>query len=336
MPRLPSAAGRNAFRLAVLVSVWCLGMPALAVHAAEKAPAAKLNAAPPAVVKSDAQANTTDPAAPTAIPPLARGADPVVASVEGHPIYLSDLGRATRALPSNLRSLPFDTLYPVLLDRMVDHELLVMLARRRGLEDNPAVRKEIEAATERVLEGALLSQEAAPKVTERAIKARYDRLYANRSATEEVRARHILVTSEAEANSIIAKLRKGADFATLANELSKDPDASKGGDLGYFRREQVWPGFADVAFALQPSQVADKPIHNEFGWHVIEVDEKRLVAAPSYSDLHDQLRDEMMQDAVKAMVAEARGQMTVHKWNLDGSEMDAAAKPGTSLVRSAK
>ncbi len=58
--------------------------------------------------------------------------DPVVGSVEGHLIYLRDLGEASKTLPENLRGLPFDTLYPVLLDRMIDHEALVIMSRRKG------------------------------------------------------------------------------------------------------------------------------------------------------------------------------------------------------------
>jgi peptidyl-prolyl cis-trans isomerase C len=259
--------------------------------------------------------------------PIQGVTDPVVGSVEGHLIYLSELGRAAQTLPETLRNMPFETLYPVLLDRMIDHESLVMLARRKGLEDNPAVKRDIQAAVERVLEGALLSQEATPKVTEQAIQARYNRQYANRPATEEVRARHILVPTEAEARKVIEDLQKGADFATLAKLVSKDPDAQKGGDLGFFRREQVWPGFADLAFSLQPGQVSPAPIKNEFGWHVIKVEERRLVAPPSYSDIHEALRQELMGLAVQQIIDTARASMVIHKFNLDGSEI----LPGPSL-----
>src|SRR3954453_6400023 len=110
----------------------------------------------------------------TAKPPQ-KPADPVVAIVEGRPITLSQLGRATQALPENLRSLPFETLYPVLLDRIIDHEALVMMARRNGLEGRTDVQQDIQAATGRILEGAWLAQSATPKVTEEAIRARYNR-----------------------------------------------------------------------------------------------------------------------------------------------------------------
>lgn len=258
--------------------------------------------------------------------PAKAPADPLIALVEGHPIYLSHLGRAAQALPENLRGLPFDTLYPVLLDRLVDHEALVTMARREGLENRPDVQQEIQAATDRILEGAYLSQEANPKVTEAAIQARYNRQFANRPAAEEVRARHILVTSEGEARKVLDDLRKGADFATVARVLSKDPDGASGGDLGFFRREQVWPSFGDVAFSLQPGQVAPDPVKNEFGWHIIKVEEKRLVAPPSYSEVHDQLQQELLAAAVAQAVDRARGQLSIRRFNIDGSTLDTGPK----------
>jgi peptidyl-prolyl cis-trans isomerase C len=266
------------------------------------------------------------PVNPEASPPVQGPAEPLIALIEGHPVFLSQLGRATMALPDNLRALPFDTLYPVLLDRIVDHESLVMMAKRTGLEVRPDVRQEIQAATDRILEGAYLDRTAAPSVTEEAILARYNRTFAKLPATEEVRARHILVTTEAEARKVLEDLRNGADFATVARVISKDPDGSRGGDLGFFRREQVWPNFADAAFSLQPGQVAPKPVRNEFGWHVIKVEEKRLVAPPSYSDIHDQLREELLAAAVQQAVERARAQLSIHRYNLDGSELDTGPK----------
>ena len=150
--------------------------------------------------------------------------DPVVGVVEGHMIYLSDVGRAVPLLPENLRGLPFDTLFPVVLDRIIDHQALVAVARRRHLDDDPAVKRDIEAATNRILEGALLARDAAPNTTEDKIQARYTKQYVGKPATEETHARHILVSTEEEAKQLIAELNKGADFATLAKQSSKDPD----------------------------------------------------------------------------------------------------------------
>ena len=314
-------------------------LPALAVAAFVLAAAgpAPQGTQPPAPPPS-----ATPPNSAADQPPLGAGVpqsapagtpDHVVASVEGHPIYLSELGKAEQALPANMRNVPLASLYPVLLDLMVDHEALAMLARRRGLENDPAVRQQIQEATDRALEGVLLGRDAAPKVTEAAIKARYDQEYGNQPEIPEVRARHILVGSEAEATRLIAELKKGADFAALAKQYSKDPDGQKGGDLGFFSRAQVLPGFADVAFALQPGQVSDKPVHNEFGWHVVQMEERRTVPAPSYAEMHDALQKQLMQEAVRLEVALARSQLTIHEWNLDGSPIDTVVRPAKAAAK---
>lgn len=251
------------------------------------------------------------------------GTDPVIGSVDGKLIYLSDLTRAADTLPEQVRNLPFASIMPVLLDRLVDHAALTMSARRAGLDKRPDIQREMQAAEDRVLERAWLARVTAGKVTDAAIQARFDQEYANRPATDEVRARHILVGSEAEAKSVLAELKGGADFATVARVVSKDPDAKQGGDLGFFRRDQVWPGFADVAFSLQPGQISPVPIHNEFGWHIVKVEERRLVAPPTLSETREKIRQELTTEAVRDAIADARSRLIIHRFNLDGSEMDA-------------
>jgi peptidyl-prolyl cis-trans isomerase C len=262
--------------------------------------------------------------------------DPLVANVDGHPIYLSDLGEAVKSLPEALRKMPFEVIYPTLLDRMVDHEALVLMARREKLDDDPKVKREVEAATARILEGALLERTAMPQVTEAAIRTRYTQEFANQPSVEEVHARHILVGSEAEAKTLIRELDKGADFASLAKRFSKDPDGARGGDVGFFRRDQVWPAFADLAFSLKPGEIGQTPIFNEFGWHVVQVLERRTVTAPTFAEAHDAIRTQLLQAAVQRVVAKAREGLVVHKFNLNGAAMsnaEAAAAVGDTLPR---
>ena len=73
---------------------------------------------------------------------------------------------------------------------------------------------------------------------------------------------------------------------------------------------------------LTSYQVAPKPIHNEFGWHVIKVEERRLVAPPTYSEIHDQLQQQLLAGVVQNTIADARKSLTIHSFNLDGSEID--------------
>lgn len=286
----------------------------------------------------DQDAQPADPLDPTSAPPVnpfpgmrppdtkiamavGPAADPLVANVEGHPIYLSELGDAVQSLPESLRKMPFEVIYPLLLDRMVDHEALVLMARRKQLDDDPVVRRQIDAATARILEGALLEREAVPQVTEAAIRARYDRDYGDKPSVEQVHARHILVGTEAEAKRLIAELDKGADFATLARRFSKDPDGVRGGDLGFFRRDQVWPAFAALAFSLKAGEIGQTPISNEFGWHVVQTLEHRLVPPPTFDEVREAISKQLLQEAVQRVVAEAREGLRVRKYNMNGTPM---------------
>ena len=306
------------FGLQVLVALACLTASGAAYAQARPKPAD----AKPAESKP---AEVTKPSESAMRPGemLKSPSNPVVGIVEGHMIYLSDVGRAVPELPENLRGLPFDTLFPVVLDKIIDHQALVAIARRDHLDDDPGVRRDIDAATDRILESALLAREALPSASEDKIQTRYNQTYLGKPATEETRARHILVSTEDEAKALIAQLNKGADFATLAKEHSKDPDRENGGDLGFFRRDQVWPDFADLAFSLQPGQISQTPIHNEFGWHVVKVEERRIVAPPAYSDVHDAIKQQLLREAVQRTIDEARGQLTIRKFNVDGSPLGA-------------
>jgi peptidyl-prolyl cis-trans isomerase C len=242
-----------------------------------------------------AQGTAATPAPPPAHPAAAPAApapdavttppkgDPVVARVGGEEIHLSDMSEAVQSLPDEVRSMPPQVLYPMLLDQMIDRKTLVIAARKQGLDKDPAVQRAIARATDQALQNALLSRDLGPSVTDAAIKARYEATVAKKSGEEEVHARHILVADEAAAKKIIEQLNHGGDFVELAKKNSTDPAAQQGGDLGFFKKSDMVPEFANAAFALQPGQITQAPVHTQFGWHIIKVEEKRTAPAPPSS-----------------------------------------------------
>ena len=277
----------------------------------------------------------TAPAAPTQAAPAtaapanaaAPAADVVVAKVGDQEIHLSDLSEAAQSLPDEVRSMPPQVLYPMLLDQMVDREALVIQAKKDGVAQQPAVQRAIARATDQVLQNAVLSREIGPTVTDAALHAKYDAEIANKPGEEEVHARHILVETEDQAKKIIDQLNHGADFATLAKANSKDPAAQNGGDLGFFKKGDMVPEFADVAFALKPGQISQTPVKTQFGWHVIKVDETRTAPPPTFDQAKDELRQQIIQAGVRKVLDQARKGLTVVKFNMDGTPMTAAA-PG--------
>ncbi len=245
--------------------------------------------------------------------------DPVVAIVNGSEIHLSDVQEAASTLPEEYRKLPPQMLFPMLIEQMIDRKAVVLLARKEGLEKDPAVVKQIARAEDGVLQNALLGRDVGPQVAEAKVKERYDATIAKQPGEEEVHARHILVEKEDDAKQIIVALQGGADFATLAKEHSTDPGAANGGDLGWFKKADMVPEFSAVAFTLEPGKYTTTPVHTQFGWHIIMVMEKRVAPPPAYEQARDQVRQEMIQEAVKKVVAQARTGLTIQKFNPDGS-----------------
>src|SRR3954454_5707537 len=197
--------------------------------------------------------------------------DPVLATVNGQPIRLSDVKDAAATLPPQARAMPPQQLYPLLVEQLIDARALLIQAQRIGLDKDPEVQKVVQMAQDHALETALLNKVVRPQITEEAVKARFEQENAGKTGEPEVHARHILVPDEATAKKIIADLKKGGDFAALSKQYSKDTAAvEQGGDLGYFKATDMVPEFSAAAFALKDKEVTPIPVHTQFGWHVVQ------------------------------------------------------------------
>lgn len=111
----------------------------------------------------------------------------------------------------------------------------------------------------------------------------------------ELNARHILVADEKTAKEVIAKIKGGASFADVAKEYSTDTgSAEKGGELGWFSVGAMVDEFNDAAYAL-PLKTLSEPVQSSFGFHVIEVTEKRDVkGVGSFKDEEENIRTQML------------------------------------------
>jgi len=108
---------------------------------------------------------------------------------------------------------------------------------------------------------------------DRQLEPVYFKNVANTAPTT-VRASHILVKTQKQAQEIKAKIDNGASFEEMAKKYSTCPSGANGGDLGYFSRGQMVPDFENVAFALPVGKVSD-PVQTQFGWHLIKVTDRK-------------------------------------------------------------
>ena len=251
--------------------------------------------------------------------------DPVIARVNGAEIHMSDAIAFHQNLPRQFREMPFSTVFPAVVERLIDLKLVAEAARADNLADDPEVKRRIAQVQEAVLREVYLARAVAARIDDATLRQRYDAMVAAMPRKEEVKARHILVKTEAEAKAIIAEIAGGADFATVAKERSKGPSASGGGDLGYFTKDSMVPAFADAAFALQPGEVSPKPVKTQFGWHVIEVEDRRQTPPPTFEEMRGKLTDELTGDLVGTVMKDLRKGAEIVRYDASGKPVEGAA-----------
>ncbi|MFC1516433.1 peptidylprolyl isomerase [Thermodesulfobacteriota bacterium] len=181
----------------------------------------------------------------------------------------------------------------------------------------------------------LIDQEIVQKIEipDKEIKAFYDGNPGSFKKPEQVKASHILIKVEPEADDekkaaarkkledIRVKIEKGGDFEALAKEYSEGPSSSNGGDLGYFGRGQMVKPFEEAAFALKPGEVSDV-VETRFGYHLIKVVEKKPETIISYDETKDKIKQYLVQQKARKQldlyIEELRGKAKVERF-LPGS-----------------
>lgn len=249
----------------------------------------------------------------------AAAADPVVATVNGVNILGSDVEAARGQLPEQYRNLPMDQLYQPILNQLIRTKILSAQARADKLHETDAYKRRVDLLAERMLEEALLAKTVGEKVTDEALQARYDKTSGSFPTKEEIRARHILVKTEAEADAIIKDLTGGADFAKLAAENSIGPSKTRGGDLDYFSKGQMVPPFEEAAFALSKGEFTKSAVKSPFGWHVIKLEDKRQSKPPSFEESRAKLSQELSQEIALQLVKELTEKAKIERFEADGS-----------------
>jgi peptidyl-prolyl cis-trans isomerase C len=252
--------------------------------------------------------------------------DKIVAVANGAPVYMSEILQAATGLPEQYRDAPMDALYPHLLDRVIAMKLLVAEGERLELGQTEEFELQMEYVREQLLEQAVLNRAVDEAITDEALQERYQTFLKTQPGGEEIHARHILLADEMAANEVIGMLEGGADFAEVAKTHSTGPSGPQGGDLGYFTKGQMVPAFEQAVFALEKSAFTTSPVQTQFGWHVILLEDRRAIPAPTLADVETQLRGEMAREIeveyVKSMTAKA----TVERFNMNGTPMENSAQ----------
>ncbi|MFZ2620412.1 MAG: peptidylprolyl isomerase [Alphaproteobacteria bacterium] len=226
------------------------------------------------------------------------------ATVNGKVIHSGKIDEQLAGIPAQLLAGREAEIRAQVLARLVEQELVMQEAKRLKVEDGEEFKKQKKAFEDNLRFNfamkAKLDAELTDEVLMKAYDSRKDTL-----AYPAVKASHILVADKAEAENL-AKIANPSNFAQLAREKSKDPNASNGGDLGWFRKEAMVPEFAEAAFKATAGSVSAEPVQTQFGWHVVFVEAKEDRHLPSFEEVKEGLRNEMSQQVMQGYVAELK------------------------------
>lgn len=194
---------------------------------------------------------------------------------------------------------------------LINLELISQEAAKKGLDKEPETAQQIVLSRQSVLANAFVQDYVKTHpVSEDVLKQEYES-FKTRVGNKELKLSHILVEKEDDAKAIVAQLKKGAKFAKLAKDKSKDPgSANKGGDLDWAVPSTFVQPFAEAALKLNKGQVSD-PVQTQFGWHVIKLEDVREPKIPPFDQIKSEIQRSLMQKALQKFIADLRSNAKV-------------------------
>jgi peptidyl-prolyl cis-trans isomerase C len=196
-------------------------------------------------------------------------------------------------------------------EEVIAREIFMQEAQKRGLDATPEYKTQIELARQTILIRELFAEfQKTSAVTDADVQAEYDKFVAANGG-KEYRARHILVETQAQAEAILASLKKGGKFEDIAKKQSKDPGSgANGGDLDWAAPGNYVKEFSDAMVALNKGQVS-APVQSQFGFHIIRLDDVREAQLPTLADVKPQIVQQMTQPRMAAFQQELRAKAKV-------------------------
>lgn len=182
-----------------------------------------------------------------------------------------------------------------LLEQLIGFHLFSKMAEENKIRESKEYKETLAK-----MENELASHMAATSVidqvtlTEEEAKAYYDANSNQFVSGKQVKAKHILVDKEEQAQKILAEIAEGKSFEDAAKEYSTCPSKEKGGDLGYFGKGQMVPEFEKAAFEATIGKVTG-PVQTQFGYHLILVEDKKEEKTVNFEEIKENLMDKLLQ-----------------------------------------
>ena len=223
----------------------------------------------------------------------------VAARIADRTVTLDQVERVWDKLPQEQKKLKQDV-----LETLINRELLFLEAKNRELDKSAQVLASLEHVRQQRAVERLIENEVKSRVTVSDEKIRTYYENSDLRTKREVRGRHIMVKTAAEAQTLYQALLDGEDFAELARRFSMDRQtADKGGDLGYWDESLMIGPVSKVLFSMQPGELSAPFQGRESYFHIVRVEDQRPLP---YESSKKRIKDRLYADRLAAQTAEFR------------------------------
>jgi len=217
--------------------------------------------------------------------------------VNGVAISLEEFRQISEQQPleGKMRLLNEKGLRDFLDNYVINREVLYQEAKQKGFDKNKEIEIKVENLKRAMAIDALLEQALKGKtdVPDSEIQKYYQENRARFTEPLEIRIRHIVVNSEPALKEVLKRLAEGGSFEKIASLYNVDKSRENGGDLGFIRRGQLAPTFAqfeDAAFSLQKRGDTSEVVKTPLGYHIIQLSETRGTALKPFNTVKEKIR----------------------------------------------
>ncbi|MBB4076448.1 parvulin-like peptidyl-prolyl isomerase [Bartonella fuyuanensis] len=235
----------------------------------------------------------------------------VMAVIDGKDITAGQLDDLALEINPNLTRFPDEQRRIMVLKAYLDMQALAKEARSKGIDKTEAYDKRMAVMRDNVLQQIYFKQTIVDQISDTDLETLYKQEVAALPKEDEVKARHILVKTRKEAETIIKHLNKGENFEEIAKKSSTDGSAAVGGDLGYFSHGQMVKPFEDAVFGLKVGEYTKQPVESPFGWHIIKLEDRRLKQPPAFDDVKEMLRTQLIKKRYQKLIVDLRSKLDV-------------------------
>ncbi len=242
---------------------------------------------------------------------FAANASEIIATVNGKKITQKQYDQVIETIKSKNPEFKAGDNKEAIINELISRELLYQEAKKKKIDKDEKVAYVLEQQRIELMIQALIQKTLSQDpIKEKEIKKVYKQKIAA-GGQQEFKARHILLKTEEEAKTIIAKLDTGSDFAELAKEKSTGPSAKSGGDLGWFAPGRMVPPFARAVAEMEKGKHSKKPVKTQFGWHVIKLEDSRKMEPPKYDDVKKQIAGSLNKQRLQKYIQELRNKAKI-------------------------